>query len=45
MKLLRYGVPGAEKPGLLDAEGTIRDLSGVPEILDSCVERHLSLQI
>ncbi|HEY7384019.1 MAG TPA: fumarylacetoacetate hydrolase family protein [Beijerinckiaceae bacterium] len=27
MKLLRYGQPGAEKPGLLDAEGRIRDLS------------------
>jgi 2-keto-4-pentenoate hydratase/2-oxohepta-3-ene-1,7-dioic acid hydratase in catechol pathway len=29
MKLLRYGPPGREKPGLLDANGTIRDLSGV----------------
>lgn len=29
MKLLRYGPLGAEKPGLLDAEGVIRDLSGV----------------
>jgi 2-keto-4-pentenoate hydratase/2-oxohepta-3-ene-1,7-dioic acid hydratase in catechol pathway len=28
MKLLRYGPPGREKPGLLDAEGRIRDLSG-----------------
>ncbi|HYF90062.1 fumarylacetoacetate hydrolase family protein [Azospirillum sp.] len=27
MKLLRYGPPGQEKPGLLDAEGRIRDLS------------------
>ncbi|MDR5781047.1 fumarylacetoacetate hydrolase family protein [Caballeronia sp. LZ065] len=27
MKLLRYGLPGQEKPGLLDAEGSIRDLS------------------
>mgnify|MGYP000221119807 CR=1 FL=1 len=27
MKLLRYGAPGAERPGLLDAEGRIRDLS------------------
>jgi 2-keto-4-pentenoate hydratase/2-oxohepta-3-ene-1,7-dioic acid hydratase in catechol pathway len=33
MKLLRYGLPGAEKPGLLDSTGTIRDLSGVvPDI-------------
>ena len=29
MKLLRYGPPGQEKPGLLDAEGRLRDLSGV----------------
>ena len=29
MKLLRYGSPGREKPGLLDANRTIRDLSGV----------------
>ncbi|WP_043342471.1 fumarylacetoacetate hydrolase family protein [Belnapia moabensis] len=29
MKLLRYGPPGQEKPGLLDASGTIRDLSGI----------------
>lgn len=28
MKLLRYGPAGQEKPGLLDAEGQIRDLSG-----------------
>ncbi|RZM01668.1 MAG: FAA hydrolase family protein [Variovorax sp.] len=27
MKLLRYGPPGQEKPGLLDAGGTLRDLS------------------
>ena len=29
MKLLRYGPPGQEKPGLLDSGGDIRDLSGV----------------
>jgi 2-keto-4-pentenoate hydratase/2-oxohepta-3-ene-1,7-dioic acid hydratase in catechol pathway len=28
MKLLRYGPKGHERPGLLDAEGRIRDLSG-----------------
>ena len=27
MKLLRFGAPGAEKPGVLDAEGRVRDLS------------------
>jgi 2-keto-4-pentenoate hydratase/2-oxohepta-3-ene-1,7-dioic acid hydratase in catechol pathway len=29
MKLLRYGPAGNEKPGLVDSEGAIRDLSGV----------------
>jgi len=29
MKLLRFGPPGREKPGMLDAEGRIRDLSKV----------------
>ena len=29
MKLLRYGPAGREKPGALDADGRIRDLSGV----------------
>ena len=29
MKLLRYGPKGHEKPGLLDANGQVRDLSGV----------------
>ena len=28
MKLLRYGLPGQEKPGVLDAQGRVRDLSG-----------------
>ena len=27
MKLVRYGQPGAEKPGLIDSGGTVRDLS------------------
>ena len=29
MKLVRYGKSGAEKPGLVDSEGKLRDLSGV----------------
>jgi 2,4-diketo-3-deoxy-L-fuconate hydrolase len=29
MKLLRYGAPGHEKPGILDRNGATRDLSGV----------------
>ena len=33
MKLVRYGNPGKEKPGLIDAEGKLRDLSAVvPDI-------------
>ena len=27
MKLIRYGQPGAERPGLVDAQGVLRDLS------------------
>ncbi|WP_299964843.1 fumarylacetoacetate hydrolase family protein [uncultured Roseobacter sp.] len=27
MKLVRFGAPGAEKPGMLDADGVLRDLS------------------
>ena len=29
MKLVRIGPPGAERPGLIDARGSVRDLSGV----------------
>jgi 2,4-diketo-3-deoxy-L-fuconate hydrolase len=33
MKLLRFGPPGQEKPGVLDAQGRVRDLSTVaPDI-------------
>jgi 2-keto-4-pentenoate hydratase/2-oxohepta-3-ene-1,7-dioic acid hydratase in catechol pathway len=33
MKLLRYGAPGKEKPGILDANANIRDLSGtIPDV-------------
>jgi 2,4-diketo-3-deoxy-L-fuconate hydrolase len=34
MKLLRYGLPGMEKPGVLDGQGRVRDLSG--HIHDLC---------
>lgn len=34
MKLLRFGEAGLERPGLLDADGVIRDLSGVVADLD-----------
>jgi 2-keto-4-pentenoate hydratase/2-oxohepta-3-ene-1,7-dioic acid hydratase in catechol pathway len=39
MKLLRYGPVGHEKPGVLDAQGQLRDLSG---LLDDLNARHLS---
>ena len=33
MKLVRYGDAGAEKPGLIDTQGNIRDLSGqIPDL-------------
>ena len=33
MRLVRYGEPGRERPGLIDASDTVRDLSGVvPDI-------------
>ena len=34
MKLLRYGSAGKEKPGLLDQDGSIRDLSSVINDID-----------
>jgi 2-keto-4-pentenoate hydratase/2-oxohepta-3-ene-1,7-dioic acid hydratase in catechol pathway len=35
MKLVRYGKPGKEKPGLIDAAGKIRDLSEVVADIDA----------
>ena len=33
MKLVRYGAPGREKPGMIDKDGKLRDLSKiVPDI-------------
>ena len=33
MKLVRYGKPGKEKPGLIDPNGRIRDLSDhIPDL-------------
>ena len=51
MKLLRYGLPGKEKPGALDAQGRIRDLSkSVPDIarealLPESIERLKALDL
>jgi 2,4-diketo-3-deoxy-L-fuconate hydrolase len=35
MKLVRWGAVGAEKPGVLDAAGAVRDLSGVIADIDA----------
>ncbi|GGB26884.1 ureidoglycolate lyase [Sphingomonas metalli] len=37
MKLCRFGPVGAEKPGLVDAEGRIRDLSGHVDTIDGAL--------
>jgi len=37
MKLCRYGEPGAEKPGLIDRDGAIRDLSAVIDDINADV--------
>jgi len=37
MKLVRWGAKGAEKPGIVAADGTIRDLSGVVEDISGAV--------
>ena len=33
MKLVRYGEPGRERPGLIDANGAVRDLTGLVQDL------------
>lgn len=35
MKLVRYGEAGKEKPGVLDAQGAIRDLTGIVKDIDA----------
>ena len=34
MKLVRYGEVGKEKPGVLDSQGAIRDLSAIVKDID-----------
>lgn len=34
MKLVRFGARGSEKPGLIDSQGVVRDLSGVVQDID-----------
>ena len=44
MKLLRYGPAGQEKPGLLDRDGRIRDLSGAVRDIDGEALARASLE-
>lgn len=44
MKLLRYGTSGAEKPGMLDAAGRIRDLSAHVEDFSGAALSPTSMQ-
>jgi 2-keto-4-pentenoate hydratase/2-oxohepta-3-ene-1,7-dioic acid hydratase in catechol pathway len=51
MKLLRYGAPGREKPGVLATDGTIRDLSGTvgdisgESLLPEAIERLKAIDV
>jgi 2-keto-4-pentenoate hydratase/2-oxohepta-3-ene-1,7-dioic acid hydratase in catechol pathway len=45
MKLLRYGPPGAEKPGMLDRDGAIRCLAGVVRDIDGFALSPASLKM
>ena len=44
MKLVRYGKPGKEKPGLIDEEGELRDLSGIVADIDGAALAPKSLE-
>ena len=46
MKFLRYGPQGAERPGILDGKGRIRDLTGViPDVAGEVLTRLDTLKI
>ena len=45
MKLLRYGAPGQEKPGLMHTDGTLRDLSAhIPDVAGAVLTRLSDLE-
>jgi len=44
MKLMRFGQPGQEKPGILDSAGVIRDLSGIVDDIAGDVLSNEGLQ-
>ena len=37
MKLVRYGAPGREKPGIIGDDGKIRDLSRIVKDIDGAM--------
>jgi len=43
MKLVRYGETGAEKPGLIDENGALRDLSGAVDDINGALLADLSV--
>ena len=45
MKLVRFGKPGREKPGIIDEEGQIRDLSTKLKDIDSKAINSNSLKL
>jgi 2-keto-4-pentenoate hydratase/2-oxohepta-3-ene-1,7-dioic acid hydratase in catechol pathway len=44
MKFFRHGAPGHERPGVLDPQGTLRDLSGIVGDIDGALLAGESLQ-
>ena len=44
MRLVRFGLPGQELPGILDAQGQIRDLSGIVDDIDAAALAPSSLE-
>jgi 2-keto-4-pentenoate hydratase/2-oxohepta-3-ene-1,7-dioic acid hydratase in catechol pathway len=44
MKLVRFGQPGHEKPGLIDSSGQVRDLSGAVQDIDGAMFASRGLQ-
>jgi 2,4-diketo-3-deoxy-L-fuconate hydrolase len=44
MRLVRYGRPGKEKPGLFDEEGRLRSLAGIVDDIDASVLSEKSLR-
>ena len=44
MRLVRFGQPGQERPGIIDPSGAIRDLSGIVDDIDGTTVSPAALQ-